>query len=109
MGNGFYSRNLNYEQWYNFNNAQRAHLNFVEWIASNLVFLLIAGLYFPIPAAAVGAGIILSRLIYACGYNAAGPTGRTIGALLNDLCTLALFVLAILSCVYFIMGHSFPN
>ncbi len=67
-GSGFYSRNLGYKQWYEFNNAQRAHANFVEWIASCLVFLLIAGLYFPIPAAAVGAGIVVARFIYACGY-----------------------------------------
>lgn len=28
-GNGWYSKNLNYEQWYEFNNGQRAHANFV--------------------------------------------------------------------------------
>lgn len=108
-GNGFYSKNLTYEQWYNFNNGQRAHMNYVEWIASCLVFLLIAGLYFPIPAAAIGLGVIVSRIIYACGYTSNGPTGRLIGALGNDILVLALFVLAVISSIFFIKGDSFPN
>jgi hypothetical protein len=33
-GSGFYSKNLSYEDWYRLNNGQRAHMNFVEWIAS---------------------------------------------------------------------------
>lgn len=102
MGNGFYTKNLNYQQWYSFNNAQRAHQNYVEWIASCLVFLLIGGLYFPIPAAAVGAGVVLFRIIYACGYASGGPKGRLIGALGNDLLVLAQFVLAVISSIYFI-------
>lgn len=28
-GSGFYSRNLSYEQWYELNNGQRAHMNYV--------------------------------------------------------------------------------
>jgi hypothetical protein len=29
-GSGRYSKELSYKQWYEFNNAQRAHYNFVE-------------------------------------------------------------------------------
>lgn len=108
-GNGFYAKNLSYEQWYEFNNGQRAHMNYVEWIASCLVFLLIAGIYFPIPAAAVGLGIIVARFVYAIGYTSNGPTGRLIGALGNDILVLAEFVLAVISSVYFLKGDSIPN
>lgn len=108
-GNGYYSKNLSYAQWYEFNNAQRAHVNYLEWIASCLVFLLIGGLYFPIPAASVGLGVIVARFIYACGYTSGGPAGRYIGALANDLLVLAQFVLAVISSVYFIKGNDLPK
>lgn len=84
-------------------------MNFVEWIASCLVFLLIAGLYFPIPAAAVGLGITVSRFIYACGYTMNGPGGRVVGALLNDILVLGLFGLAVTSSIFYLQGSSYPN
>lgn len=108
-GSGLYSKNLSYEQWYQFNSAQRSHMNYVEWIASCLAFLLIGGVYFPIPAAAVGLGVVIFRFIYAIGYTSNGPTGRLVGALGNDILVLAQFVLAVISSVYFIKGDSMPN
>jgi len=30
MGNGRYAADLSYDQWFAFNNAQRAHYNFLE-------------------------------------------------------------------------------
>jgi len=96
---------LTYQQWYEFNNAQRIHYNYLEWIASNLTFLIISGIYFPIPSAAIGAGIILARIIYTCGYSSKGPQGRFIGVALNSLLTLAQIGLTIVSAVYFINGN----
>ena len=29
-GNGYFSKKISYKEWYEFNNAQRAHMNFVE-------------------------------------------------------------------------------
>jgi glutathione S-transferase len=87
-----------------FNNAQRAHLNFVEWAPTTFVLLLIAGVYFPIPSAVMGAVIIISRALYAIGYNSSGPNGRMIGALLNDLSILGLFGLSIATSVQFIQS-----
>ena len=81
-------------------------MNYVEWIASSLVFLLIAGLYFPITSASIGLVVIIARFIYAIGYLK-GPSGRSVGALLNDLGVLALFIIAIISSIKFISGESF--
>ena len=104
MGNGKYSEKLSYKDWYEFNSAQRAHYNFVEWIASTLILIAIAGVYFPIPAAALGLAIFIARLIYSLGYALGGPRGRSVGALINDVAFLAVFVLSFISSVYFIVG-----
>jgi len=104
MGNGYYSKNLSYSQWYKFNNAQRVHYNYLEWIASCITFLLIAGLYFPILSASLGLGVVVARIIYSFGYSAKGPHGRLIGALLNDAVVLALFIISIISSVYWLKG-----
>ena len=104
MGNGRYSQKLSYKQWYEFNSAQRAHYNFVEWIASTIALILIGGVYFPIVSAALGLAVFLGRLIYAIGYAVGGPNGRLIGVLINDLAFLGTFVLAFISSIYFILG-----
>lgn len=104
MGNGRYAEKLSYKAWYEFNSAQRAHYNFVEWIASTLILVTISGIYFPIPAAALGMAIFIARIIYSLGYIMGGPKGRSIGALINDFAFLAIFVLSFISSVYFITG-----
>ena len=103
-GSGYYSRKLNYEQWLIMNNGQRAHMNFVEWIATCEVFLLIGGLNFPIPAAAVGIALVIFRFIYGIGYVTKGANGRYVGAIGADLLFLAQFVIAVISSIYFIVG-----
>jgi glutathione S-transferase len=105
MGGGRYSAKLSYKHWYEFSSAQRAHYNFLEWIASTLIFLLIAGVYFPIPSAVLGLAVFIGRLIYAIGYMMGGPKGRLIGVLINDLAILGAFVLAFISSVKFILGQ----
>ena len=71
---------------------------------------MIAGLYFPIPAAAIGLAIVVARFIYAIGYTTnSGPAGRTVGALLNDILVLGLFGLAVTSSIFYLQGSSFPN
>ena len=106
MGTGLYSQRLSYKDWYAFNNAQRVHGNFIEMAPSTFVWLLIAGLYFPIPAAAIGLGVFFARLIYSIGYSGEkGPQGRIFGALLNDLFLLGLFGLSIASGALLINGN----
>ena len=71
--------------------------------------MLIGGIYFPIIAAAFGLGIFIARFVYALGYAANGPAGRLIGALANDIFILALFILSIISSIYWIMGKQIPG
>ena len=104
MGNGKYSGKLTYEQWYKFNNAQRAHYNFLEFAPSCLVMHFIAGIYFPVPAAALGLAVIIGRIVYSVGYVNGGPKGRLIGALIGDLVLLGQLGLSIASSIMFIQG-----
>ena len=104
MGGGRYSAKLSYKDWYTFSSAQRAHYNFLEWIASTMIFLLIAGIYFPIPSAVLGLAVFLGRLLYAIGYAVGGPNGRLVGVLINDLAILGSFVLSFISSVFWIVG-----
>ena len=88
---------MGYKEWYEFNNAQRAHYNFVEMAPSTFLWLLVAGLYYPCAASVLGALTGVFRLHYAWGYATNGPNGRRIGAIANDLFILALFVMSVCS------------
>jgi hypothetical protein len=70
-----------------------------------LIFILIAGIYFPIPSAALGLAVFLGRLMYAIGYVVSGPTGRLIGVLINDIAILGLFFFSLISSIYFIIAR----
>ena len=107
MGSGRYSQKLSYEEWYKFNNAQRAHLNFVEWIAPSVVLILVGGLYFPIVSASLGLAVIIARALYAIGYmiNGASNIIRAIGAIGNDILVLAILFLAYISAIYLILNR----
>lgn len=104
MGNGKYSAKLSYEDWYKFNNAQRAHQNFVEFAPSGFVMLFIAGIYFPVASAVLGLALFIGRIFYSIGYAKGGPSGRFIGVLIGDLAILGLFGLSITSGIFFAMG-----
>eukprot|EP01017_Pseudomicrothorax_dubius_P010231 TRINITY_DN13623_c0_g1_i1.p1 TRINITY_DN13623_c0_g1~~TRINITY_DN13623_c0_g1_i1.p1 ORF type:complete len:149 (+),score=29.68 TRINITY_DN13623_c0_g1_i1:138-584(+) len=54
MGNGRYSAKLSYKDWFQFNVAQRVHQNFLEAIGIIIPATLIAGVKFPVYAAAIG-------------------------------------------------------
>ena len=93
MGSGRYSEKLSYKEWYMFNCAQRVHYNFVEMIATYEILLLVGGLAHPLLAAAMGALLIVGRIVYAIGYMF-GPKSRVPGALIADVCLLGLTALA---------------
>ncbi|KAF2456392.1 hypothetical protein BDY21DRAFT_372507 [Lineolata rhizophorae] len=81
---------------YLFNCAQRAHGNFLESYPSALAGLLLAGLRFPVAAAATAALWSVFRTLYAVGYTRAdreGGKGRLVGSGFW-LCQGALYVMA---------------
>ena len=90
MGNGRYSDKLSYKDWYNFNNTQRAHYNFLEQVGSILALLLIAGIGFPTVAGILGWTYFVGRVLFTIGYISKGPQGRLIGVVLVDLALLGL-------------------
>ncbi|GAB7335458.1 hypothetical protein MBLNU13_g07820t1 [Cladosporium sp. NU13] len=70
------------KKMYLFNCAQRAHGNYLENETSFIASLLVAGLKFPVAASVLGAGWIVSRILYAVGYTRADKEagkGRLIG------------------------------
>lgn len=80
-----------------FNNAQRAHYNFVEGVATYIVMILAGAVYFPSLATGLGCLIIVGRILFAYGYMASGPTGRLVGALMVDFAVLGLLFISVIS------------
>eukprot|EP01017_Pseudomicrothorax_dubius_P025676 TRINITY_DN2798_c0_g1_i1.p1 TRINITY_DN2798_c0_g1~~TRINITY_DN2798_c0_g1_i1.p1 ORF type:complete len:174 (+),score=13.76 TRINITY_DN2798_c0_g1_i1:43-564(+) len=103
IGSGRYSAKLSYKSWFEFNNAQRTHQNFIEALTVVISCTLTGGLRFPIPATIIGGLHFIGRLIYIIGYRFKGPRGRSIGAVLNILTTSAIMLLALISgfAIYF--------
>lgn len=69
---------------YKFNCAQRAHGNLLENLPQTIIYTLVAGLQYPIPAAGLGAAWILARILYVYGYvtsDKPNGNGRKIGGL----------------------------
>lgn len=62
---------------YRLNCAQRAHANYTENLGPFLANLLVAGLRFPVYAAAAGVVWLVARVVYTKGYTSdKGPAGR---------------------------------
>lgn len=97
MGNGRYSQKLPYKNWYEFNNAQRVHYNYLENATIIITWLLIAGLKYEWVAVGAGSTYFIARCMYAIGYASKGPAGRMIGFVLSMTAALVLLVFAILS------------
>ena len=95
MGCGKYAEKLPYKDWYQFNNAQRCHYNFVENLTIMVVCLLVGGLKHPSVAAALGLVYAISRVFYIFGYSRGGPSQRIFGAAVGFFAGLAIMVLAL--------------
>eukprot|EP00386_Alphamonas_edax_P005780 GDKI01018859.1.p2 GENE.GDKI01018859.1~~GDKI01018859.1.p2 ORF type:complete len:183 (+),score=71.38 GDKI01018859.1:110-658(+) len=91
MGSGVYSQHLSYAEWLMFNNAQRAHQNYLEHLTPVLAFLLLSGLVYPRFAAALGVVYIIGREVYGQAYRKHGADKRLIGAIIFDIALLGLF------------------
>ena len=95
-GNGYYSKDLSYKDWYLFNNAQRAHYNQLEMLTPVIIWILITIMYQPLAGAILGFIYAVGRIFYTAGYIVS-PNKRVIGALICDMSFLGLFVLSIVT------------
>ena len=84
-GNGYYSKQLSYREWYQINNARRVQYNFLEQITFFAVLTIVAGVTKPIVACVFAFMYSVGRLCFAVGYTFKGPQWRIPGALLIDL------------------------
>ena len=95
-GSGRFSQKLSYKAWFELNNAQRCHQNFLESVALLIFAVLISGLIFPKAAAIIGAIHFVGRIFYILGYTTkGGADNRLIGAGLAHGTTLIALGLAI--------------
>jgi uncharacterized membrane protein YecN with MAPEG domain len=95
-GNGRYSEDLAYDEWYSFQNWQRTQYNFLEQLTPALIWILIGSNYQPLASAIFGFTYFLGRLLYSIGY-CKSPKHRLVGAILQDLAYIAAFVLSIVA------------
>ncbi len=94
-GSGRLSTKLSDAQWHTFNCAQRAHQNYLESLPFVLITLVLASIQFPLFAASAGVGVLVGRQFYCSGYRANGPQGRSLGAGINGLSQMSLFIATI--------------
>lgn len=95
MGNGRYSEQLEYAEWVEFNNAQRAHNNMLEVSGTVLTTLVLNGLFQPVVSAGLGFVFAFGRILYSIGYNSkSGADGRTTGAVIASIATYGLYLMS---------------
>lgn len=101
-GAGYYARRLAYKDWYEFNCAQRVHMNNVDHLAYMLPLYFVSGLFFPRFVVGMGSTVLVGRELYRIGYTSKeGPTSfiRELGAF--PLNIAELLVLGSVVFVYF--------
>ena len=79
------------------NCGQRVQINFLEQLHFVILFTLVSGVHFGLYAFVSQVGYFIGRLLFAIGYTKYGPNARIIGAILMDICLLAVIVLACMS------------
>jgi hypothetical protein len=74
------------------NIAQRVAGNYMEHLTQICMFMLISGLFAPIPIACIGVVYLIGRYLYGAGFKGnKGPSGRGIGFAIVALSLVILF------------------
>jgi len=94
-GSGKFSEKISFQDWIEFNNAQRIHMNYLEGLTLIILLELVLGLVYPRLTIALGIVYLIGREVYAIGYSAKGPQGRIFGAIIFDVVLLILFPLTL--------------
>eukprot|EP00347_Sterkiella_histriomuscorum_P007599 403348298 len=95
-GNGRYSTDLSYPDWFSFNNFQRVQNNFLEQITPMLVWIFIGSFYQPLASAILGFVYFFGRIFFSIGY-CKSPKHRIVGAIICDLGYIGSFILSIVT------------
>eukprot|EP00347_Sterkiella_histriomuscorum_P010759 403375027 len=98
-GNGWFAQKLPYKDWYEFNCAQRVHLNFLESFAFVALVSLVAGIVYPDEAFLFQMIYILGRFIFTYAYWNMGPIYRIPGVILLWIGQIANLYYAIKTCL----------
>lgn len=64
MGSGYYSKMLEYKDWYSFNNVCRVSQNTLEHMPQVMPLVLVSGLFYPRFTMAMSAVIFGGRILY---------------------------------------------
>lgn len=76
-GAGLYARKLPYKDWFEFNCAQRVHMNSVEHLSYTIPLFFASGIFFPRFVAGMGGVVLVGRELYRVGYmTPEGPTSK---------------------------------
>jgi glutathione S-transferase len=109
MGSGYFSKKLEYKDWYNFNNAQRVHYNYLENLQLILILIFIAGLKQPLAALILSCIYFVFRFVYSFGYGIGGPNARMYGGLVCGLSLITLFGLSLYTVSEFMKSYNAPT
>ena len=91
MGSGIFSQKLTLDQYLAFNNAQRAHHNYLEGLTMAVLLVLVSGLFYVRFTVIMGIAYIIGRELYTTGYHSEkGTSGRYVGVLVVDVALLSL-------------------
>ena len=99
-GDGRYSAKLPYADWFNFNNAMRAHMNFVETLPVILITLAVGGLILPFPTAIIAWLNVVFRMVFTLCYAKKGPGARIWGVFGGPMPLYVLLLVSIGFCIY---------
>lgn len=77
-----------------FNCAQRAHQNTLEWLTLCQILALVDGIFFPVASAACLGTWTVGRILYIKGYASGDPSKRMVGAAIAHLGDLPLIIMS---------------
>ena len=93
-GLGRLSSKLSISDWMDLQQAQRAHMNYLESLTLTQSLLAVAGYFYPIPASIIAGIHLIGRQLYCSGFRTR-PGARGPGFLISNLTNLALLGLAV--------------
>ena len=68
QGTGWYSKDLQYKDWIDIQQAMRLPMNYIEHLPVPVFLSMVAGLYFPLVTLVVVWFYFLGRVIFSIGY-----------------------------------------